>query len=283
MKRFFALLIATPQLASAAAPAEAAAPESALAPAAPAVNVEEDAGPAGASGDEVSGPEDASEAPAFNYGAEVDVSSRYMSRGIAWSERPVLQPSGRIVHRGVTLAMGGNAYLTDEAAADSGFSELDLFGKYDLVLGRATLSPSVGAYIYPDEVDTAELGAALAYNLDIVTLQTRQALDILDNAGGWYGDVGAVRTQPIGSRLSLETTASVAWCSGSFSRYYVDDSIEGLHFGAAILDSSLTLAATDSVYLRLHGTFSRMLEQRMRQAAGDDNLLGGGLALGVAR
>jgi hypothetical protein len=282
MKRLIALLIATPQLASAAAAAEAVAPEAAVAPTAPAVSVAEDAGPAEAS-DEASGLDEASEAPAFNYGAEVDVSSRYMSRGLAWSERPVLQPSGRIVHRGVTLAMAGNAYLTDEAAADSGFSELDLFGKYDLVLGPVTLSPSLGAYIYPDAADTAELGAALAYNLDIVTLQTRHSLDVLDNAGGWYGDVGAVRAQPIGSRLTLEGTASVAWCSGSFSRYYIDESLTGLHFGAAILDSSLTFMATDIVYLRLHGTFSRMLEQRMREAAGDEHLLGGGLALGLAR
>jgi hypothetical protein len=269
MKTMMALLISGSQLTLAASVA-AAEPESPSADSGPG-----DAGEAAHV--------DSAEQPSLSYGAELDVTSRYMSRGLAWSERPVLQPSARVADHGVTLGVGGNVYLIDETASASGFSELDLSTKYDLVLGRTTFSPSLSAYIYPEESDTAELGATLSYDLELLTLQTRHALDVLDNAGGWYGDFGAFRSQPLGSRVTLETTASMAWCSGSFGRYYVDESLRGMHFGAAILDSSLMVLATEAVYFRLHGTLSRMLEQRIRDSAGDDVLFGGGLALGIAR
>ncbi len=278
MKALLALLVFTPQLVWASEPGE---PSSGDAASRSDVS---DASPPGA--EAAGGPEAAPESDAsggVSYGAEVDVASRYVWRGLAFSEDPVMQPSGRISEYGATLGMASNAYLGDDPGAEHQFSELDLLGNYDLVLGDATLSPSFGAYIYPDAPDTAELGTTLRYNLDLIVLQTRQSLDIADNAGGWYGDVGAVRSQALGPKLTLEAMGSLAWCSGSFGRYYIDPSIHGLHFGAAEFDSSLVLAATRGLYFRLHGTFSRMLESEIREFATDDNLVSGGLALGLAR
>jgi hypothetical protein len=203
-------------------------------------------------------------------------------RGLAFSEHPVLQPSARISDYGATLGLASSAYLGTEPGVEKALSELDLTGSYSFSFGAASMTPSIGAFFFAEAPWTAELGATLGYDLSLFVLQTRQALDIADNAGGWYADVAAARSLPLGSRLRFDATTSLAWCSGSFARYYIDDSISGLHWGAAQLDAALWLAPTDMFYIRLHGTASRLVEEHMRTFTPEANLLSGGLALGLA-
>lgn len=218
----------------------------------------------------------------ISYGAEVDVASRYVWRGLAFSEHPVLQPSARISDYGATLVMASSAYLGTEPGVEKALSELDLMGNYTFSIGAASFTPSIGAFFFAEAPATAELGATVGYDLSLFVLQTRQALDIADNAGGWYADVAAARSVPLGSRLRFDATTSLAWCSGSFARYYIDESISGLHWGAAQLDAALWLAPTDLFYVRLHGTASRLVEEHIRAFTPEANLLSGGLALGLA-
>jgi hypothetical protein len=276
MKKLVALLLAVPRLALAEAPTGPVADDAAH--------------EVGADASSSSGPSDAAPEAAeaadpaarLSYGAEVDVASRYVWRGLAFSEHPVVQPSARLSEYHATFGVSSSAYLGTEPGIDDTVSELDLTGRYDFTLGAASISPTIGAFIYPTAPSTAELGATVSYDLQILALQTHQALDIADNAGGWYADVGAARSQPLGSRLTLDAAASLGWGSGSFARYYIEDTLVGMHWGAAQLDSALTLTATDALYFRLHGTVSRMLEEHIRELAPDDNLVSGGLALGLA-
>jgi hypothetical protein len=278
MRKIVALLVAYPHLVWAQAPTgpseTLAAPQSETSP-------DADAKPSAA---EAAAPSDAAEgaAPELGYAAEVDVASRCLWRGLAYSEYPVLQPSASLSKYGATFGLAGLGFLGSEPGVDNRFAELDLLASYELTLDAATFSPSFSVYTYPGEADTAELGASLSYDLKLITLQTHQSLDVASNAGGWYGDFGASRSQPLGAHLTLDTLASLAWFNGSFSRYYVDDAIDGMHLGAAMLDSSLVLSATDSVYFRLHGTLSRMLEENVRSLAPDQTLVAGGLAMGIA-
>jgi hypothetical protein len=292
MKKLVALLLAVPRFAGAdesihfeaaalvpsAELVEAGAPPATAAPSV----AELDVAPASA----VTHPDDsATEAQAdpaaLTYGAELDVASRYVWRGLAFSEHPVVQPSARLSKYAATLGIASSAYLGAEPGVQDTVSELDFTGRYDLTLGAASISPTLGVYLYPHAPSTAELGGTIGYDLSLITLVTHQALDIADNVGGYYADVGAANSQRLGAHMQLDTAASFGWCSGSFGRYYIDDTLKAMHWGAAQLDSSLTLTATDALYFRLHGTVSRMLEERIRHLAPDENLISGGLALGM--
>lgn len=292
MKKVVALLLAIPRFAvadesiyfeSAAVAPSAEFVDAGAAPAAPARAVPgSDVAPASAVSHPADSAAEAKAEPApISYGAELDVASRYVWRGLAFSEHPVLQPSARLGKYGTTLGIASSAYLGAEPGVQNSVSELDFSGRYDLTFGAASISPNIGVYLYPHAPSTAELSTTLGYNLSVITLVTHQALDIADNAGGYYADVGAANSQRLGARMQLATAASFGWCSGSFGRYYIDDTLAGMHWGAAQLDSSLTLTATDALYFRLHGTASRMLEQRIRHMAPDENLISGGLALGM--
>jgi hypothetical protein len=295
MKKLAAVLLALPRLAFAdeSVTLQASADETSPRLAA---NTEMGAGgdvaPASAAASASSVPEaDAAEAAegagegepsALSYGAEVDVASRYVWRGLAFSEHPVVQPSARVSEYGATLGVSSSAYLGNEPGVRDTISELDLTGRYDFSVGAVSISPAIGAYLYPHGPSTAELSTAVSYDLGVVALQTHQALDVADNAGGYYADVAAARSQALGSRLRLEAAASLGWCSGRFGRYYIDETLEGMHWGAAQLDSSLTVSATEALYVRLHGTVSRMMEEHIRDMGPVENLVSGGLALGMA-
>jgi hypothetical protein len=290
MKKLVALLLAVPRLAwadesvyfesTAVAPSPAVEPV--VAPVAP-VAPEVDSAPASSATPEDSAPEASSQPSPLSYGAEVDVASRYVLRGLVWSKYPVLQPSARVSEYGATLGVAGSAYMGSEPGIDYSFSELDLSGRYDLTLGAATISPTVGAYLYPHSTSTAEVGATVTYDLSVVALMTHQFIDVIDNAGGYFADVGVARGQPLGSRVRLDAAASLAWCSGSYGRYYIEDTISGMHWNAAQLDSSLTFTATPALYFRLHGTASRMLETHLRHLGPEENIFSGGVAMGVAK
>ena len=291
MKKLVALLLAVPRLAwadesvyfesTAVAPSPGAM-DTDVAPAAPAAP-EVDSAPALHATPEDSAPEENPVPSPLSYGAEVDVASRYVMRGLAFSKYPVFQPSARVSEYGATLGVAGSAYMGHEPGIDYSFSELDLSGRYDFTLGAATISPTIGAYLYPhDAPSTAEVGATVVYDLSVVALMTHQFIDVIDNAGGYFADVGAARSQPLGSRVRLYAAASLAWCSGSYGRYYIEDTMTGMHWNAAQLDSSLTFSATSALYFRLHGTASRMLETHLRQLGPEENILSGGLAMGMA-
>ena len=290
MKKLVALLLAAPRLAwadesayfesTAVAPSHDAVDTDVARAVPPAPEV--DSAPTSSATPEDAAPE-ASAAPApLSYGAEVDVASRYVLRGLAFSKYPVLQPSARVSEYGATLGVAGSAYMGSEPGIDYSFSELDLSGRYNFTLGAATITPTIGAYLYPhDAPSTAELGATVSYDLSVITLMTHQFIDVVDNTGGYFADVGAARGQPLGSRVRLDAAASLAWCSGSYGRYYIEDTLTGMHWNAAQLDSSLTFIATSALYLRLHGTASRMLEAHIRHLGPEENILSGGLAMGM--
>lgn len=218
------------------------------------------------------------------YGAEFDTASRYLDQGIAKSEHAVLQPSAHVGYHKATFTAWSNIFAGEEADMASRLGELKLSAEYELPFGALTVTPGMTGTFAPEEPSTAELEAVVSYDLGPLAIQTHPVIDVVDNAGGWYTDLGVTRSQALGARLNLEGTASLAWCSNKFVHANVSETMDGGHFGAAIVEAALAFAATPSVSVKLHGAFSRMLESGMRDAmAGDDNLFAFGLAVGVER
>jgi hypothetical protein len=226
----------------------------------------------------------AGEDDGVSYGAQLDMASRYLDQGIAQGEHAVVQPSAHVGYHRATLTAWSNIFVGEEQDMANRLGELKLTAEYELPLGALTVTPGLTGRFAPEGPRTAELGAVVSYDLGALAIQTHPVVDVLDNAGGWYADLGVIRSQALGARLDLEGAASLAWCSNKFIHANVGEAMDGDHFGAAIVEVALAFAATPSVSVKLHGTFSRMLESAMRDAmAGDDNLIAFGLAVGVER
>ncbi len=84
---------------------------------------------------------------AAEYGLETDASSRYLFRGVAFSQEPVNQMTVWASFSGVSFYAFGNVLLQREPGQND-FNELDFGGSYAHELGRLTLEPAFDAYLF---------------------------------------------------------------------------------------------------------------------------------------
>jgi len=117
---------------------------------------------------------------AADVSATVDLVSAYVFRGVTFNNSAVLQPGLEVSGLPVTLGVWGNFDLADyeEIGLESGqFTEVDIYGSYDIPVPTEAVGVSVGytEYTYPSgggDADRelslgAELGMALAPSLGI--------------------------------------------------------------------------------------------------------------------
>lgn len=216
--------------------------------------------------------------PQLTAGAQTEVSSRYLWRGLALSDGAVLQPSAWLGWKGLSASAFGNVFLTGEG--QQAFAEVDLTAGYAIGLGRVTLEPSLTAYLYPEGPDTVEVGLALTVSLDVLDAVLRQAVDLADDAGGYYAEIGVARELELGRGWVLDGSAALGWSTRKFTRWAMD--VDGMAFTPCALLGDLGLKYTfdAGLYLRAHASASFLVTREMRAAVADPDLFAGALALG---
>ncbi len=230
----------------------------------------------------------------LSFGAELDGNSRYVWRGLALSDGPVLQPSAWVSLAGFTLTPFANfAFREDDAPA--GLNELDFTLDYsrDIRLeardasreagdeSNLTVNPSFSVYLYPNQVDappTGELALALSYPVGPVSVFTDHSVDLIATPGAYFGDAGlSFETEPIPS-LTAEASAYAGWGSARFNDANLDVNRAALDVAGA--DLALTWSVCGLFYLRPHAGLSVLLDRELRAAVPNPLLITGGLALG---
>ncbi len=226
------------------------------------------------------------DAPIVTFGAESDLSSRYIWRGTLLDTGPVFQPSIWVSAFDVTLSLLSSASL-DRHPGGSGYSsppELDPSIAYSAEVAGLTIEPSLYFYTYPGGAfsdHTGELMLGLSYALaGPLSVYTTHAVDIVSCAGAYYGEAGLSVALELPRGFYLDALAGVGWGSSRFWDANMDRHRPSA--GALLASLALTWYPIDYLYLRGHWDMSVLLSDRLRQAvpAGDAGLLAIGLAIG---
>jgi hypothetical protein len=216
----------------------------------------------------------------LSFGAELDGNSRYVWRGLALSEGPVLQPSAWVSLGGLTLTPWANfAFREDDAPA--GFNELDVTLDYSRDIINLTVNPSFSLYLYPNQADappTGELALALSYPVGPVSIFTDHSVDLIATAGAYFGDAGLSLERDLVQNLAVEASASAGWGSARFNEPNAGVNRAALNLGGA--DLALTWSPGGLFYLRPHAALSVLLDRELRAAVANPLLITGGLAIG---
>jgi hypothetical protein len=216
----------------------------------------------------------------LSFGAELDGNSRYVWRGLAFSEGPVLQPSAWVSLAGFTLTPWANfAFREDDAPA--GFNELDFTLDYSRDVSDLTVNPSFSIYLYPNQSDappTGELALALSYPVGPVSIFTDHSIDLIAAPGAYFGDAGLSFETELVPSLTLEASAYAGWGSARFNDVNVDVNRAALNVGGA--DFALTWSPGGRFYLRPHVAFSSLLDAGLREATERPFNVTAGLAVG---
>jgi hypothetical protein len=216
----------------------------------------------------------------LSFGAELDGNSRYVWRGLALSEGPVLQPSAWVSLAGFTLTPWAN-FAFREGDASAGFNELDFTLDYSRDVSNLTVNPSFSVYLYPNQTEappTGELALALSYPVGPISLFTDHSVDLIATPGAYFGDAGLSFERDLAQNLTVEASAYAGWGSARFNEANFGVSRAALNVAGA--DLALTWSVCGVFYVRPHTALSVLLDRRLRDEVSSPLLITGGLAIG---
>jgi hypothetical protein len=219
------------------------------------------------------------------YGLEVDASSRYLFRGVPFSQEPVSQITAWAALRGVTFYAWANVLLEKEPHQND-FNELDFGASYAYDLGKLTLEPGFDAYVFrvpaPREAPhTIEGSIKVSYALGPVEAFTRQTFDLAVNRGAYYAEAGLSFEHAPTRQLSVASVLTFAWASAQFNAAHIGVGEGGWnHVGIQL---SFTYSPDEHFYLRPHFELTSVGGSAFRLHLEDPRVSTFGLAVGFFR
>lgn len=215
-----------------------------------------------------------------NVGFEVDFNSRYVWRGIPWSEGAVMQVSSWIEKNGISFGIWTNTNLERRDGRHT--NEIDFCLSRETTRGRLTLKPSFELFTYryqEDAPSTGELALEISAPLGRFHLVTTHAVDVVKYRGAYFGTAGIVRSLELAPGTTFEASASLGWGSGKFNETYIGPRKWALNLIS--LELSATRYVSGNAYIRPHVSFTHVLDSDLRAALDDASILCIGLAGGM--
>lgn len=222
--------------------------------------------------------QEAEPAPFVAVSGEVDLNSRYLWRGIAFSEGTVYQPSLTASHAIWSL----NAW----ANVDPGVISGPQMNELDLTLAAATqwhdwsVKPSAVLYAFPGvgTPATAELMIELGRAMGPWAPYTRHSVDIMEFEGAAYSAVGVNYTYAIPKRADIAANLEYGRGWWRFANAYADPSLEGMNVMSGVL--SATFPLPNGVELRPHASWNRVGNRSVRDEISGPTPFQFGVAIG---
>lgn len=218
-----------------------------------------------------------------SYSYETDFNSRYVYRGLALSEGPVIQPGVYAALHGYTLGLWGNINASRRPGPSAGprqLNEVDLSLVKSIEHGKTTLEPSALFYLYPTSISptTGEVSLKLSHGFRSFSLYTSHTVDFAKYSGAYFAEIGLEKEREFLPRWSGTAKLSLGAGNGTFNEANIGPRKPALDVAA--LDLSLTRTLGPRLYLRPHLGLTHILNGELRAALEDPALLSVGLAVG---
>lgn len=219
--------------------------------------------------------------PRYTIGGEIDVNSRYIWRGIDYSNGPVVQPYLWATWNTTTLTAWSSMPVSSEPGRGT-FDQLFVSVSHEMAIGPWQFEPALQGYSWRGMMDetttrTLELAGRLSRPLGPLLLTMSHAFDVTSYAGSWIADAGIAweRTTP---RWQLEASLSTAWANGKFNRVYVGAP------APAVNNVQFTVAGTRygrrGWYVQPHAEFVGITAPSVRRALEARTLMNAGISVG---
>jgi len=216
-------------------------------------------------------------------GFEIDYNSRYIWRGLPWSEGPVIQPSFWISAHNLTFSCWGN-FVTGEEANRGQLNELDLVLTYEHEWHNISIEPSFEYYSYPnqDPLDSPSTGQGilrLSLPIGAFAAFTSHSFDMINYPGAYFGDIGLSYENRVSDKILLSISSFIGWGSFRFNDVYAGLGKDALNVAEGNI--SINFDLTDSIYLKPHIETSTLIDSDLRSAAANPVLTNAGISAGM--
>jgi uncharacterized protein (TIGR02001 family) len=222
----------------------------------------------------------------FSLSLDVTWASKYVWRGIAVTDDPVVQPSVTASWGGLSLNVWANLDTTDVNDFEGQFLEVDYTLGYSWTWGDFAFSVGAIHYQFPQAhaFDTTEVYAAVG--LDVPTSPTLAVYQDVDEADGTYITLSFRHTfedvwKPSESvAVSVDVGASVAWGSGKHNAFYYGSTGSG--WADATVSLGLPIAIGEHVTVTPAVNYSWILDDGISSSLGADDHFWAGVTLTFA-
>lgn len=240
-------------------------------------------------------PETAKEEAPFpiTVGATLDLYSAYIWHGCILNDEPVWQPDFAISYSmGDYGTVSADAWMNFDATGNNrathagGINEIDYTIQYAVNIGDVSLGvghvwytfPSVSsADYYPS---TREIFVSAAYNNSIVTPFAKAYYDYA-RADGAYVTIGLRREHSITDQLLIGAELAFGGATHPYTQYYFGaDGNYWFTDAAATLYTKYSL--TDNIFIGAKLGWVSVMDNELKGVYHEDNLLWGGINLGVS-
>jgi hypothetical protein len=217
-------------------------------------------------------------------GAQLDLFSSYVWRGLSLTNKPVVQPDLWVSFPAgnASITIGGWSSIDlgeyddpDDDISESGglsafnYAEFDPYGEVSFTTGKTSITGGITAYIYPNDVDEAPNGG-LGSGSNTWEVYSTVGFDVplapefsvyydFDKIKGFYFEGAASHSLPLGESHTLDLGALVGFNAGqgvdpedeSFN--FADDGFTHLDLSAGVPFSAGVFSITPVLHFQVSG------------------------------
>ncbi len=158
----------------------------------------------------------------FSIGAAFDLNSRYVWRGLAFSDGPVFQPSLWWGISPVMISIWGNYVIGNEQYRGQ-FNEIDYSIQTEHSLGSLGVVGNINYYTYPHQYASPATGEAeliLSHSLGSFEMSLTNSLDFIEYPGAYFVSLGLGAPHYICDN-EFYHEFSFGWSSAKFNEVYI--------------------------------------------------------------
>jgi hypothetical protein len=217
-------------------------------------------------------------------GADVDVVSQYVWRGVPYSDGATVQPSIWKSLHAFTVSLWSNLVVADRI--DRGqFNHLFVAATYRTDAGRFTIEPGIQAYhtkAFSDVAATTSTEGVVRISTDVGAFRifTSHSVDVQAYPGAYIGDAGLIQRRTFGTRAEVGTQFAVSWATARYNRAFVGVGQSAVNY--ASLGGHVAIRLDDRWSLRPHAEWQPIIDAALRRALQTNVYFTGGVGVSLA-
>jgi hypothetical protein len=207
----------------------------------------------------------------LSFGVDAGFSNKYMWRGMCYNQGLVFQPNVYVSYGNLSLSSWSNISLWDINSEKN--NEVDFTLTYSISALNFDIESSLNYYYYlnyPD-VNSSEFFIRLGYPLGDFNLFTGFYVDILNNPGAIYDELGMEYEKELSEKWTVAGSLFTGMANLKFNSYYLnnDESHTELNKSAFNLVSAnayLSYSPIEDFSINGHFQFNQTLDKELTQS-----------------
>ena len=181
---------------------------------------------------------------------------------MCYNQGLVFQPEIDINYGDLSFTTWSNISIWDKNSEMN--NEVDFTLTYSKSIFNFDIESSLNYYYYfnEDDPNTAELSLKLSYPLGDFSLFTGLSVDILENPGGIYDELGVEYEKEINDHWTIDGSVMTAMASSKFNSYYLDVNKSAFNFIG--LNATLTYSPLKDLHIDAHYQINQTLDEELK-------------------